>query len=281
MNKLVLSVFTLLSLYGCGGVSRQNQETNNQKADLHYSHGTSKLVSREFTEALDHLIRANELRPKDSKILNNLGMAYYLKGQSKIGENHIREALKIDPKNSDARNNLASLLFTEGQLDEARKEYEIVLQDLVYRQQFRVRYNLGLIYLRLNQKARAIEFLKQASLEREDYCAANYQLGLIYKEARQFDEATEWFTKATKGTCHGEPSPHFQLAETLEHARKNELAKIRYQDIVDRFPTSAYAPLARRRLGMLEKAEEMAVKVQRPIPGQPREAVQLFSSPKF
>jgi type IV pilus assembly protein PilF len=281
MIKPVFILLTLLSFYGCSGSSKQNQETNSQKADLHYAHGTSLLVSRDFTEALDHLIRSNELKPNDSKTLNNLGMAYYLKGETKLGERHIREAIKIDPKNSDARNNLASLLFTKGELEEAKKEYEIILQDLVYRQQFRVRYNLGLIYLRLNQKARAIDYLKQASLEREDYCAANHQLGLIYKEARQFDEAIDWFTKATRGTCHSEPAPHFQLAETLEQARKNDLARELYNDILQRFPNSSFAPLSRQRLGLLEKAEEMAVKVRRPTPGQPREAVQLFSSPTF
>ncbi len=256
MQKLFV-LFCLLALSSCAHNSAE-KEASERRADLHYAHGTSKLVTKEYTEALDHLLKANQAKPKDTKILNNLGMAYYLKGEIELAEKHLLEAIRADGKNSDARNNLASLFYQQGRLDEAKQQYLIVQKDLVYMQQYRVKYNLALIHLRENNRPEAVRLLKAASLEREDYCAANHQLGILYKQVKQYEQAIEWMTKAGGSTCYGEVVPHFELGELYELTNKFELARLKYLDVQERFPRTRYAILSAQRLRNLEQAGAIA-----------------------
>ncbi|MCY4524401.1 MAG: hypothetical protein OXB84_06655, partial [Halobacteriovoraceae bacterium] len=89
------SVIILLVLTGCGSVATKKKSLSEQKADLFYSHGTQKLVAKEYTEALDYLIKANAISPWDSRINNNLGMAYFFKKKNNKAMTHLKKALEI------------------------------------------------------------------------------------------------------------------------------------------------------------------------------------------
>lgn len=274
MTKLTTLLLGLFFFVSCASNNQEKQNLQ-KRAEILYTQGTSYLIEKDYTSALDFLMRAHQVDPEDSRILNNLGMAYYFKNRPTQAESHIRRAIELDPKNSDARNNLASLLFSQNRLDEARQEYEKVLSDLVYRNQYRVKYNLALIHIRQDNKARAIQLLKEASEEHQDYCAANYQLGLLYRQARQFQTAIEWFSKASDGTCYGEPAPHLQLAELYELINKPEMARLKYEDLLERFP-DRYGTIARTRLRNIESKEEMARSVR-----SSNQSAPSFESPKF
>jgi type IV pilus assembly protein PilF len=281
MLRVILIFALLVQLAACASSSKKQETTvKDRRADILFAQGTSQLMSQEYTDALENLMLANQARPNDSQILNNLGMAYFFKGQPGLAERHIRQSVQVDPNNSDARNNLASILFTQNRLDEAKAEYIKVQDDLLYRHQWRVKYNLALIHLRQQNRAEAVRLLKEASAERQDYCAANYQLGMLYRESRNFKDAIEWFKRASDGTCYGEVEPHLQLAELYELTRDMERARLKYEDIVERFATGPYAPIARERLQRLEETAQMAGSSRSSQPSAQQEAPR-FQSPRF
>lgn len=280
MAQLAFFSMILSLIVSCSSGSKN--EVNERRAQLLYSQGTSNLVNQEYTEALQHLLQANQAKPGDSSILNNLGMAYFFKGEPALAKQHIRQAVRVDPKNSDARNNLASILFNEGSLDEAKREYEIVSRDLLYRHQYRIKYNLALIHLRQQNRADAVRLLKEASSAREDYCAADYQLGLLYRESRNLEKAIEWFTKASSGTCYGEPAPHYQLGELFEMTNQYERARDKYEDIIERFPQTSFMPASRARISKLKENEQVARRINTPLRFEPEEkSSPRFQSPRF
>ena len=102
MHSKQLSIHLIVTLLffvvGCGGQQVVDKSTEEKKADLYYSTGTANLMNGSYTEALDKLIEANQLRPNDTKILNNLGMAYYFKNDVKNALFHIKKAIEVDPK---------------------------------------------------------------------------------------------------------------------------------------------------------------------------------------
>ena len=78
-NKSVL--FTcFLQPYALVQLLNGNKESaREKKTKLYYGQGTEMLVKKEYSKALEYLLEAQKLDPKDSEIQNNLGMAYFSK----------------------------------------------------------------------------------------------------------------------------------------------------------------------------------------------------------
>lgn len=284
--------FIALTLVSCGSNEVVDKPANDKKADLYYATGTANLMDRNYTDALDKLIEANRLRPNDTKTLNNLGMAYYFKNDTKHALHFIAEAIKVDPKNSDARVNLASIYFQLGNLKEAREQYLRVTKDLVYPNQFRTYYNLGLISLKEKDMGGAKHYFSMSIKEKEDYCPANYQLALVEHQNYNFASALEWFRKAQLSTCVSKPQPHMGEARTLIELREYEKARMKLAYIIEKFPTTTYATQANAELQQLENKEspksgelslKEKIKLQRRLDALKAEetAKPTFESPSF
>lgn len=262
MNFKSSSLYVALLLifaYSCAHAPEQNS-TEAKKAEIFYAHGTEKLIAKEYTEALAHLLQAYELNPVDSKILNNLGMAYFFKNRNDLALERLQKAIDIDPKNSDARNNLASIYMTLGQLEKAKEQYEKVLADLVYPHQFRTYYNLGLIAKRQGQIDIALEKFKKAAELKEDYCAANFQVGNTYRDGHRYQEALEWYNKAVQGTCTSNVGPHYAMAITYRDLRQNDQSINKFIEIKENFPSSPLAISADLELKKLKREEMFTLK---------------------
>src|SRR5690606_15241113 len=107
--------FFILAIWLVTGCSSQSiEKPNEKKADLYYGQGTTDLYAKNYTQALKNLLKADELTPNNSKIQNNLGMAYYFKEQEKLALFHLTRAAEIDPTNTDAKMNIATIYFNSG-----------------------------------------------------------------------------------------------------------------------------------------------------------------------
>ena len=247
-NLNLINYLFLFLFLSCSLLSGNDTKTNKDKrAGIYYSHGTSKLILKDYTNALKFLLKAKSLRPNDTKILNNLAMTYYFKKDFKRSQENFLEALRYDPKNSDARNNLASLYLKRGFLKRAEREYLKVQEDLVYPHQYRVNYNLALIYLKKGQVKNAFKHLKSSIAGKKDYCPAKYQLGELYFSQKLYKLAYKNFLEASKGTCYGEPAPHFRQALALEKLGKPKEALKKYELIIEKFPNSDFGILAKKK----------------------------------
>ena len=255
MKFVMLLSLGLFIFASCGSQQNADNSPEEAKADLYYSNGTANLMNGNYTEALDKLLEANALRPNDSKVLNNLGMAYYFKNDVKQALKNITRAIEIDPKNSDARVNLASIYFQRGNLAEARNQYEIVSKDLIYKSQFRTYYNLGLLALKENKRDQARNYFHKSVKEREDYCPANYQLGLLERSQYNFASALDWFRKAQLTTCVTLPEPHLGEAQTLIELREYAKARIKLNYMMEKFGKSPIAPIVSSTLRELDQKE--------------------------
>jgi Tfp pilus assembly protein PilF len=95
-------------------------ETCNQLAWTYLQAGETKL-------ALEHALRAHELKRNSLDFLNTLGVAYGEAGQLDLAEATFRKLLKRKPGFVDALVNLAKSLEKQERLDEARQHYERAL----------------------------------------------------------------------------------------------------------------------------------------------------------
>ena len=239
MKKLINVLLIALVFTSCSSTSTKDKN----KASIYYSHGTQKLIEKDYTKALSLLLRAYEIN-KDTDICTNLGMAYYLKKDIVNAKKMFGEAIDLDEKNADARNNLASILVEENKYNEAREQYEIIMGDLTYSKQYRINYNLGVIEFRLGNREAAIEYLTKASAEKQDYCAANNLLGEVYYDVKDFNSALDWFKKATMGECFKQVIPHFNIGKTLMELGQLDRATQKFIDLKERFSKTKFSSLA-------------------------------------
>ena len=244
---IMFAKYLLLTMLLCSCSSGQ-RSAKDEQADIHYAKGSSELLNAEYTNALISLKRANELRSKDTQILNNLGMAYYFKNDLSTAKKHLQEAIDADPENMDAKSNLAALYMQEGQLALAEKMYEEISQVLTYQNQFRILYNLGIIQLKKNNEEKAISYFEASLKADSNYCSANYQLGLIYKKRKNLEQALENFKMATKGNCYQYPAPHYAQALALLDDGQYQKAGEKFRHIINTFPQSEFAKAAMQNL---------------------------------
>ncbi len=244
-NTSAITIFLIvISLSSCA--THESNEKNNEekKAEIYYGQGTNELVKKNYSQALINLLHAKELDPNDSQIRNNLGMAYYFRDQPELAEKELLKAIDLDKNNSDARVNLGSLYLEKKRMKEARSQYEIVLKDLTFQNQFRNYYNLAVLELEVGDRAKAFEYLFKSIKEKDEYCQAHFKLGELYSEDNKYKQALISFQESGKGTCVNEPAPYYQQALSLVNLDRFEEAKLKLNEIIKKFPNNRFSSLA-------------------------------------
>lgn len=238
----------LLALLIVSCASNDNKPSPKKQADLFYEHGTTELMNKNYTQAIAKLLKAVELDNQNPEIHNNLGMAYYFKGEKGQAFEHIKKALELDPKNADARVNLASLLFERSDLAGAEQHYKHALKDLTYEKHARTYYNLALIELRRNRIQSAKSYLITSTNEDRDYCPAWLQLGQINLKERNLKEAAKNFHESRMGLCANSPAPLYWQAVADAELGNYLAARMKLDELQTKFSNTPYASMAQQKL---------------------------------
>lgn len=245
-NFMKSTLFIILTLILVTSCASKSQELKEKQVGLYFGAGMQNLMDKQYTEALKNFLKANELDPNNSEILNNLGMSYYFKGEKDLAIKTLNKSLKINDDNSDARVNLASIYFQEKRFVEAEKTYKKVLKDLTYDKQTRTYYNLGILELNHKKDVRAAEaYFKKSIKEDDNYCPSYFQLGLIQYNKKQFKTALKNLKEASMGDCYESPAPHYYQALTLIDLGRYDDARIKLDEIETHFKKSIFAAKAR------------------------------------
>jgi type IV pilus assembly protein PilF len=254
-NMLFLLSLVVLST-SCSSNANRELTTEQRKAEVYYTQGTNELVNKNYQKALTNLLAAKELDPKDSKIRNNLGMAYYFREQLALAEEELKTAISLDEKNTDARLNLGSLYMSKNRFKEARTLFEKAAKDLTFTNQYRNYYNLALLSLAEGDRRQAFVYLEKSIKEREDYCTAHFKLGELYAEEFRFQQALASFREAGKGTCVSEPAPLYHQALALQNLNRPAEAKRKFTEVMEKFSSTRFSTMAGIQLKKINNNEQ-------------------------
>ncbi len=243
----VLLIVTLIFGRGCG-----IDEQAKQKASIHYNLGLNQLQQGNSSGALQELLEAEKLNPKDPAIHHALGMAYNAKGRFPQGLDQLQQALKLDPKNTEVHNALGATYLEMGQWDEAIREFEIVLKDLLYLTPYYPMNSIGWAYQKKGDPAKALEYHLKAVAMNPNFGLAYYHLGLAYKALNQDEKAISAFHSAVSSFPHLLDA-HFQLGLLHLKAGNREEARKSFQEVVRIAPQSESAKLAQQYLDLMQK----------------------------
>lgn len=185
MRNIIIILCAAAVLAGCASTSKETRE----RAALHMQIGTGYLSKGLYPQALSELLRADQLDPGNPYILNNLGIAYYVRGRQKQAEEKFRAAIKKEPRFSDAKNNLARSLIDQKQYTEAIRFLHEVEGDLTYQYPEKTLSNLGMAYFEQGNYKRAGEYLERAMQLRRDSCTTTNYYGRTLLETKRIKES--------------------------------------------------------------------------------------------
>jgi type IV pilus assembly protein PilF len=236
--------------------SRKDADSMSKEAALHFGAGTQSLMNKHYTDALTSLLEANRLYPNSSEILNNLAMAYYFKGEKDFAVKTLEKSIKLNPENSDARINLASIYLKDNNVDKAEEMYEKILRNLTYDKQARTYYNLGLIQFE-NRKnlVKAEEYFQKSINEDENFCPSWHYLGVLKYKKGKYIDALKNFRESTMGTCQSNPVSYYYQALTMVELRRYDEARMKFDEVENRFPNSIYSEKSRGKIQELNHIE--------------------------
>lgn len=283
MKKGNFSLLLLIALLftSCASTKSVNKSTKQKKAELYYGHGTTMLLNQDYRQALKSLLSAQELDEDNPKVLNNLGMTYYFLDQKELAFDHLKQAVRLDPKHSDARVNLGSLYFENKKYKKALAQYEMVLKDLTYQHQYRTHYNIGLIYLKLGNRKEAKKQFLLSNTQNQDYCPASYELGNVFYKEYRYNSALKWFTEASKGKCYENAGPAYMQAMTLLELNDYEAARVKFQEVIERFSATRYSTMANLKLNEIKNQQILDKKEKGTYRNPEKKAKNIFNSPSF
>lgn len=248
-QALALSIWASFCL-GCTTVSKADAE----RARLHLQIGTGYLTQGLYPQAMNELLKAERLNPNDPAILNNLGLAYQVRGRLKKAEEKFREALKKEPGFSDAKNNLARVLIDQKQIDPAIKLLQQVEGDLTYPHAEKTFANLGMAYFEQGSYKRAEEYLlRSLEIQREACTASNYY-GRALQQQNRLEQAAEALDKAVENCRQSKfEDPLFYSAMSYFSMGDKGKTRARLEELLKDYPQSKYVAKAKGMLQLLEQ----------------------------
>jgi len=192
----VLLATTLLFASSCSA-KRVKPELQKQ-ARGHYELGLAYMEKGRVEEALEELLRAQEINPYDAEVQNALGLVYYSKERFEKSITHYQRALEIDPLYSDANHNLGTVYMYLGRYPEAITEFEKALANDLYRNRTQTYNSRGWAHYKMREYEKSRESFLQAIDHSPLFVIPYNNIGLTYLDQENFEKASQYFEKAVK-----------------------------------------------------------------------------------
>jgi type IV pilus biogenesis/stability protein PilW len=248
MKNFIL-VSLLLALAACATTSK----TDRERAMLHFQIGTGYLSGGQYPLAMKELLQAEQLDPKNPLILNNLGLAYYVRGKLKPAEEKFRAAVHEEPKFSEAKNNLGRVLIDLNRSSEALRVLREAEADLTYQFPEKTLSNIGMAYFTGGDYKKAEEYLARSLVIRRHCTTADYY-GRTLLEMKRLQQSAKALDQAIE-VCRNEhfEEPIYYSAMSYFSLGEKEKTRARLGELLKEYPKSKYVAKAK---GMLELLDQ-------------------------
>jgi len=157
-----------------------------------------KLINQyNFEEAKEVLKKDYNSYSQDVVFLNIYGIVLNNLNENNFAESIFSKALKLKPNDIDVHVNLAVLYSKKKELQKSKDIFLKIIKIFDNKNIISL-FNLGLIFLEEKNYLKAENFFKQAINVDANFYEAYHQLGLLYEEKKEFNEAIYYYQIANK-----------------------------------------------------------------------------------
>ena len=182
VSKRTISLLLIISIFQIFSCATNNTRLNkDEKARLLKNMGNSLFYAGKPRDALPYLLKAEKIDPLNPDIQRELALVYREIKQYDLAFVHFKEAIKLKPDFSEAYNDMGVLYSLQGKVDEALECFNKAVKNILYRTPHFAYHNMGLVYFKMKDYSRAIEFYKKALSVSPGYVEAYFGIAEIYE----------------------------------------------------------------------------------------------------
>jgi Tfp pilus assembly protein PilF len=211
MGRRLALLLGALALACSHGPTRKERET----AEIHYNLGLEALRGSRFQEAMKEIDEALAIDGAfaDAHLARGLALEYGF-GKLAEAEAEYRRALALRPGFSDAHNDLGQLLAKTGRLDEAVREFDAALANMLYKEPWVARCNKGQAIYRMGKKTEGLAEMRACLQQAPRFCLGWRELGRLLLGEGDAKGALDAFDHYTRD-CDKLPDAWYQTALAL------------------------------------------------------------------
>ena len=178
-------------------------------------------LNSNYSGAKELLSKANEIKPNNLGVLNNLGTAYKELGDLKEAVNFYEKIIRINPNHTNAQYNLGVAFYNLKELKKAKIFFQKTIE---IQPNFALAFfNLANIYTELKEYENAISNYQKAIEINPNLVGAHNNLGLVFRVLNDYPNAISCYEKVIKiKTNHS--GAHHNLALALKELGKFDKA---------------------------------------------------------
>ncbi|BDG06213.1 tetratricopeptide repeat protein [Anaeromyxobacter oryzae] len=182
-----------------------------RSAEIHHDLGVEALRAGRAPEAIKEFDEALESDPRFPEAHLGRGLVLELGfGKLEEAEKEYRSAIELLPGYSEAHNDLGQLLAKTGRWDDALKEFDAALENMLYKEPWVARCNKGQALYRMGSRAEGLAEMRACLQAAPAYCDGRRELGrTLLGDGKVKDAVTE--LDAYARTCERRPDSHLQL----------------------------------------------------------------------
>ena len=207
-RSLPLAALAAASLLACAHAPSPGER---KTAEIHHDLGVDALRTGRYPEALkefDAAIAVDDEFPEAYRgraLVLDLGF-----GRLPEAEKAYRRAVELRPSFSEAHNDLGQLLARTGRWDEAIREFDLALENMLYKEPFVARCNKGLATWGSGRKDDGIAQMRSCVATWPAYCRCHRDLGRSLLDDHRTKEALDELGAYAR-YCDRIPDAHLQL----------------------------------------------------------------------
>ncbi|WP_447746732.1 type IV pilus biogenesis/stability protein PilW [Pseudomonas nicosulfuronedens] len=200
--RAALCLLLATVLTGCVTTGKQDplktEKGRDEARDAYIQLGIGYLQMGNTEQAKLPLRQALEIDPSSADAHAALAVVYQVEKEPKLTESEFRKALSS--RSGDARilNNYAGFLFEQKRYQEAYDTYMKATEDGLYSERSRVFENLGLVSLKLNNRAQAEEFFEKSVRLNRNSTGALIELADLSYQDREFVPSRGYYEEYLK-----------------------------------------------------------------------------------
>lgn len=248
MRPLLVVLAAVLALACAHGPSSKDRRS----AEIHHDLGVEALRGGRWPDALREFDAA--LAIDDRFADAHRGRALVLDfgfGRLEDAEKSYRRAIELRPAFSEAHNDLGQLLARTGRFDEAIREFDAALENMLYKEPFVARCNKGLAIYRAGRKDEGLAQMRSCVASAPGYCRGHRDLGRTLLEEKRTREALDELSAYAR-FCERIPDAHLQLGLARMKAGDVGGARASFERCRELGDATAEGEECRRSLSMLE-----------------------------
>jgi Tfp pilus assembly protein PilF len=247
-NPILVAAAAALALACAHGPSSKDRRSS----EIHHDLGVEALRGGRWPDALREFDAAIAIDAGFADAYRGRGLALDIGfGRLEDAARSYRRAIEIRPSFSEAHNDLGQLLARSGRLDEAIREFDAALENMLYKEPFVARCNKGLATYRAGRKDEGLAQLRSCVASAPNYCRGRRDLGRTLLDEKRMREAIDELSAYAR-FCEKVPDAHLQLGLARMKAGDVAAARVSFERCRELGEGTTEGEECRRSLAMLE-----------------------------